>query len=93
MGVRVLPPMLYHIIPPLKRLSTEVTDMWSLRRVRQQMCVPHMRRSKVLLTNVTRVRFHTCVGGRVGGQVPLRGEHFSALFALVRSTVLLHMIV
>lgn len=93
MGVRVLPPMLYHVIPPLKGLPAEITDMRPLRRVGQQMRVPHVRRSKVLLANVTRVRFHTCMGGRVGGQVPLRGEHFTALFALVRSTVLLHMIV
>lgn len=59
----------------------------------QEMSIPHMRRSKVLLADVARVRFHTCVSGRVRRQIPLRGEHLSTLFAFVRSTVLLHVIV
>lgn len=93
MSIRMLSSMLYHVISPLKRLSTEITDMRPFRRMGQQMSIPHMRRSEVLLANVTRVRFHTCVSSRVRGQIPLRGEHLSTFFAFVRSTVLLHVIV
>lgn len=61
--------------------------------MRQQMHVLHVGRTKVLLANVTGVRFHARVRGRVSGQIPLRGEHLPALCALVRSAVLLHMAV
>lgn len=67
--------------------------MRPFRRMSQEMSVPHMRRSEVLLANVTRVRFHTCMSSRVRRQIPLRGEHLSTLFAFVRSTVLFHVIV
>lgn len=67
--------------------------MRPLRGVREQVSVPHMRRTKVLLADVARVRFDTGVRGDVRGQVPLRGEHLAALLALVRSAVLLHVVV
>lgn len=67
--------------------------MRPFRGMGQQMRIPHVRRSKVLLADVTRVRFHTCMSGRVRRQIPLRGEHLPTLLALVRSTVLLHVIV
>lgn len=57
------------------------------------MHVLHVGRAKVLLANVTGVRFHARVGGRMSGQIPLRGEHLPAHCALVRSAVLLHVTV
>lgn len=93
MGVGMLPSVLYHVISSLERLSADITNMWPLRGVRQQVCIPHMRRSEVLLANVTRIWLNARVSGHVGRQVPLRREHFAALLALVRSAVLLHVVI
>lgn len=91
-GVGVLPSMLYHVVSPLERLPAQIANVRPLRRVGQQVSVPHVRRAKVLLADVTRVRFDTRVRGRVGRQIPLRGEHLTAFLALVGSAVLLHVI-
>ena len=93
MSVGMFPPVLDHVRPPLEGMSTEVADVRPLRRMSQQMHVLHVRRTKVLLANVTGVRFYARVRGRVSGQVSLRGEHLPALCALVRTAVLFHVAV